>query len=84
MSLADELLADFEEDGDRLGDDEEEDQIGELADVDDVSMDTDIGRKSSVRNIAKLRDSLEVHKRISKKVLIGTYLDIFLSNLISC
>lgn len=60
MSLADELLADFDEAADDVVDNESEGQMLELAEVDDVAMETQSYSKSSVRNIAKLRDSEEV------------------------
>ena len=60
MSLADELLADFEEDGDDVEEPEDDGQMLELAEVEDVAMDTEQFSKNSVRSIAKLRDSDEV------------------------
>ena len=60
MSLADELLADFEEAGDNADEAEGDGQTMELAEVDDVSMETVSLSKNSVRNIAKLRDSEQV------------------------
>jgi hypothetical protein len=60
MSLADELLADFEEAGDDIEENDGDGQTMELADVDDVTMETQTLTKNSVRNIAKLRDSDEV------------------------
>ena len=60
MSLADELLADFEEDGDDVEEPEDDGQMLELAEVEDVAMDTEQFNKNSVRSIAKLRDSDEV------------------------
>jgi len=60
MSLADELLADFEDGGEDVEDNEGEGQMLELAEVDDVTMETQVIGKNSVRNIAKLRDSEEV------------------------
>lgn len=66
MSLADELLADFEEAGEDVEDTEVDSQMMELADVDDVSMATSVVSKNSVRNIAKLRDSEELTEVIKK------------------
>ena len=60
MSLADELLADFEEDGDDMEEPESEAQMFELAEVEEVTMEQEQVNKNSVRNIAKLRDSEEV------------------------
>ena len=60
MSLADELLADFEEDGDGVEEPEDESQMFELAEVEDVAMEQEQFNKNSVRNIAKLLDSDEV------------------------
>lgn len=65
MSLADELLADFEEAGEDVEDTEGDGQTMELADVDDVSLTSQAVSKNSVRNIAKLRDSAEVHFFVS-------------------
>ncbi|XP_005110707.1 U4/U6 small nuclear ribonucleoprotein Prp31 [Aplysia californica] len=59
MSLADELLADLEDGGEDVGDmDEAEDGVHDV--VDDVEM--TIGQGASVRCVAKLRDSGELHK----------------------
>ncbi|XP_045211862.1 U4/U6 small nuclear ribonucleoprotein Prp31-like [Mercenaria mercenaria] len=66
MSLADELLADFEEAGDDVEEHEGDGQTMELADVDDVTMETHIVAKNSVRNIAKLRDSEELSEVMKK------------------
>lgn len=60
MSLADELLADFEEDGDDMEEPESEAQMFELAEVEEVTMEQEQVNKNSVRNIAKLRDSEEL------------------------
>jgi hypothetical protein len=66
MSLADELLADLEDAGEdeAMPDDLQEAGIAktdDLADeVDDVSMQTDTSRGSSIHSIAKLRDSKQV------------------------
>lgn len=68
MSLADELLADFEEAGNDVEENEGEGQMYELADIDDIAMDADVPlKKNSVRNIAKLRDSEELAE-VMKKV----------------
>ena len=58
MSLADELLADFEEDD--LGQNEEEEADEEMAEVAEVAAEVDYTSKESVRHVAKLRDSKEV------------------------
>ena len=60
MSLADELLADFEDDDHVVEEPETEAQMFELAEVEEVTMETEQSNKNSVRNIAKLRDSEEV------------------------
>ena len=60
MSLADELLADFEDDDHVVEEPETEAQMFKLAEVEEVTMETEQSNKSSVRNIAKLRDSEEV------------------------
>ena len=60
MSLADELLADFEDDDQVAEEPETEAQMLELAEVEEVTMETEQANKNSVRNIAKLRDSEEV------------------------
>ena len=67
MSLADELLADFEEDGDDVEEPEDDGQMLELAEVEDVAMDTEQFNKNSVRSIAKLRDSDEVGVHFSHR-----------------
>ena len=59
MSLADELLADLEEAGDDLQPDEEQDGVGEVPEVTEVTMETDT-QQNTVHSIAKLRDSDEV------------------------
>ena len=58
MSLADELLADFEDDD--VHHNEAEDEIGEVTEVEEVSADFDYTRKESVKHVAKLRDSPEL------------------------
>ena len=58
MSLADELLADLEEGGEDIEQDEDEVQA-EIADVEEITMDMD-KQYSSVSCVAKLRDSKEV------------------------
>ena len=60
MSLADELLADFEDDDHDVEEPETEAQMFELAEVEDVAMEQEQVNKNSVRSIAKLRDSEEV------------------------
>ncbi|KAL3876972.1 hypothetical protein ACJMK2_034744 [Sinanodonta woodiana] len=59
MSLADELIADYEEAGDDLGQNETEAQLEEVPEVDDVIVEV-CRQQDSVRNIAKLRDSQEL------------------------
>lgn len=71
MSLADELLADFDEAPDDVEDNEGGGQMLELAEVDDVSMETQTLSKNSVRNIAKLRDSEEVNVKYVKEKLLN-------------
>ncbi|ELT98453.1 hypothetical protein CAPTEDRAFT_177631 [Capitella teleta] len=58
MSLADELLADLEEDGEEALVEEEEEQSGIDDVTSEVAMDTD--KQNSVHGIAKLRDSEEL------------------------
>ncbi|XP_041364240.1 U4/U6 small nuclear ribonucleoprotein Prp31-like [Gigantopelta aegis] len=60
MSLADELLADLEEGGEDVEQDEDEVQA-EIADVEEVTMEMD-KQYSSVSCVAKLRDSKELAK----------------------
>lgn len=60
MSLADELLADFEEAGDDTEVGDGDGYTMELAEVDEVSDDTQATQRNSVRSIAKLRDSEEL------------------------
>ncbi|KAL4240096.1 U4/U6 small nuclear ribonucleoprotein Prp31 [Mactra antiquata] len=67
MSLADELLADFEDAGDDVEENDGESQMLELAEVEDVTMEAQSLSKNSVRNIAKLRDSDELAD-VMKKV----------------
>lgn len=67
MSLADELLADFEDDDHVVEEPETEAQMFELAEVEEVTMETEQSNKNSVRNIAKLRDSEEL-KDVLKEV----------------
>lgn len=74
MSLADELLADFEEAGDDVGETEGEGQMLELAEVDDVTMETHVVTKNSVRNIAKLRDSEEVWMSLYVLSMLPVYI----------
>ena len=57
MSLADELLADLEDVGEGEADVDEPDDVPEV--LTEVPMDADVLQKS-VRNIAKLLDSIEV------------------------
>ena len=84
MSLADELLADFDEAGDDVEDHEGDGQTMELAEVDDVTMETQSYSRNSVRNIAKLRDSDEVYlvfTVLSCKLITHVFQDnIFLTN----
>ncbi|XP_052788119.1 U4/U6 small nuclear ribonucleoprotein Prp31-like [Mya arenaria] len=66
MSLADELLADFEDAGEEVEENEGEGQMLELAEIDDVTMETQTVSKNSVRNIAKLRDGEELTEVMKK------------------
>jgi len=59
MSLADELLADLEEDGPSIRQEEEDEEPEDIDDIEDVGMEVDI-KQGSVRQIAKLVDSEEV------------------------
>ena len=62
MSLADELVADFEEGGEEDPEESDLQDAPEL--VEDVTMETEI-KQDSVRSIAKLQDSeqvAEIHK----------------------
>jgi len=66
MSLADELLADLEDGGEAdIADELQESDETKLEDiaeeVEDVSMHVDSDKLNSVHNIAKLRDSKQVH-----------------------
>ncbi|XP_048762205.2 U4/U6 small nuclear ribonucleoprotein Prp31-like [Ostrea edulis] len=54
MSLADELLADFEDDD--LGQNVEDEAMDDIAEVEDVIPEVDYSNKESVKHIAKLRD----------------------------
>ena len=54
MSLADELLADFEDDD--VEQNVEEEAMEDIAEVDEVVPEVDYSSKESVRHIAKLRD----------------------------
>ena len=56
MSLADELLADFEEDEG----DEDVEADAEMTEVTDAALETDYSDKESVKHVAKLRDSQQV------------------------
>jgi hypothetical protein len=58
MSLADELLADLEEDGDEVQGEEEQEAIDDITEASDVAMETE--KQNSIHGIAKLRDSDEV------------------------
>ena len=58
MSLADELLADLEEGGDV--EQAESDMEAEVDDIDDVAITTE-KPSNTVRTVAKLQDSKEVH-----------------------
>lgn len=57
MSLADELLADYEEAGGEVIEDEADVEMTEIAEVAEVSEEVDFSTKDSVRSVAKLRDS---------------------------
>lgn len=59
MSLADELLADLEEGGEDV-DEVNSDMEAEVDEIDDVALTTE-KPSNSVRNVAKLQDSKEVH-----------------------
>lgn len=54
MSLADELLADFEDDD--VEQNVEEEAMDDIAEVDEVVPEVDYSNKESVKHIAKLRD----------------------------
>lgn len=54
MSLADELLADFEDDD--LGQNVEDEAMDDIVEVEDVIPEVDYSNKESVKHIAKLRD----------------------------
>lgn len=54
MSLADELLADFEDDD--VEQNVEEEAMDDIAEVDEVVPEVDYSNKESVKQIAKLRD----------------------------
>ena len=76
MSLADELLADLEEDGPVIEsyedeEDEENDMIEDVDDVENINMETS-DANNGVRGVAKLRDSFEVcfHLMISSIILL--------------
>ena len=60
MSLADELLADYEEAGGEVIEDETDADLMEVADVAEVAAEVDYSSKESVRSVAKLRDSEKV------------------------
>ena len=61
MSLADELLADYEEAGGEVIEDEADMEMTEVADVEEVAAEVDYSSKDSVRSVAKLRDSEKVY-----------------------
>ena len=60
MSLADELLADYEEAGGEVVEEEADIDMSEVADVAEVEAEVDYSSKDSVRTVAKLRDSHKV------------------------
>ena len=67
MSLADELLADLEEDEVAEVEPEQEDIVDEITDVQDAAMEIDTQGANSVRSIAKLRDS-EILQDVMDKI----------------
>lgn len=58
MSLADELLADFEDDD--VEQNVEEEAMDDITEVDEVVPEVDYSNKESVKHIAKLRDGLDL------------------------
>lgn len=58
MSLADELLADFEDDD--VEQNVEEEAMDDITEVDEVVPEVDYFNKESVKHIAKLRDGLDL------------------------
>lgn len=60
MSLADELLADYEEAGGEAIEDEADIEMTDISEVAEVSEEVDFSTKDSVRSVAKLRDSQKV------------------------
>lgn len=58
MSLADELLADFEDDD--VEQNVEEEAMDDIAEVDEVVPEVDYSNKESVKHIAKLRDGSDL------------------------
>lgn len=75
MSLADELLADLEEIAEEGFIDDAENEKDEDDVIQDVTMEIDT-RESSIKSIAKLRDSQKVKKQLSSLVMYryGMYL----------
>ena len=69
MSLADELLADYEEAGGEVIEDEADADLMEVADVAEVAAEVDYSSKESVRSVAKLRDSQKL-KDVMQQVQI--------------
>ena len=80
MSLADELLADLEEGGEDV-DEVDNDMEAEVDEIDDVALTTE-KPSNSVRNVAKLQDSKEVHLTVVYLTLISSviYFENFHSN----
>ena len=80
MSLADELLADLEEGGEDV-DEVDSDMEAEVDEIDDVALTTE-KPSNSVRNVAKLQDSKEVHWTVVYLTLISSviYFENFHSN----
>lgn len=80
MSLADELLADLEEGGEDV-DEVNSDMEAEVDEIDDVALTTE-KPSNSVRNVAKLQDSKEVHLTVVYVTLISSviYFESFHSN----
>ena len=70
MSLADELLADYEEAGGEVIEDEADADLMEVADVAEVAAEVDYSSKESVRSVAKLRDSQKVGQVIVQLNLV--------------
>ena len=80
MSLADELLADLEEGGEDV-DEVNSDMEAEVDEINDVALTTE-KPSNSVRNVAKLQDSKEVHLTVVYVTLIISviYFESFHSN----